>query len=225
MRPEKKNTSASDLPIYEDDSFIGLKDTPSSYIGMAGMIVKVALNEKGLLFALPEDSGDSTFLTLPDTPSDYDGSEGYYVRVNAAGDALEFVQVTPNTPSYLDLTDTPSSYVGQAGLVPYVNATEDALEFNAVPMYDDTIIQAEVDANALAITDLETDKEDSLGLGTANQVLRTNAAGDAKEWATISPGIGNDTGGTTSTISAMWAGTQAELDLITQDPTVMYVVI
>lgn len=70
-------------------SFLDLTDTPDSYAGAAGDLVRVNAGETGLEFwtlpALVE-----SFLDLDDTPNSYAGAANYAVAVNNATNALEF---------------------------------------------------------------------------------------------------------------------------------------
>ena len=86
-------------------TFLGLSDTPTTYSGQAGKVVKVKGDESGLEFGTG-GSGASTFLDLTDTPSSYTSQSLKAVRVNSGETALEFY--TPTTGSG-DVTGPASS--------------------------------------------------------------------------------------------------------------------
>lgn len=71
--------------------------------------------------------GDSTFTSLSDTPTDYLGHMFKVVRVNAAEDALEFVDLPAGLQTFLELTDTPGTYT--ADYLVSVNSTGDGLVY------------------------------------------------------------------------------------------------
>ena len=70
-------------------NFLQLTDTPGTYIGEQGKVLKVNSLEDALEFA-EESGGASIFLDLRDTPSDYVGQAGKVPAVNATEDGLVF---------------------------------------------------------------------------------------------------------------------------------------
>jgi hypothetical protein len=70
--------------------FLGLEDTPTSYVSHGDKLVKVKSDESGLEFTTLS-GGTSDFVGLTDTPTTYSGFENYYVKVNSNGTGLEFV--------------------------------------------------------------------------------------------------------------------------------------
>ena len=112
-------------------AFIGLTDSPNSYVGQSGKMVRVKETEDGVEFIAPEDvAGAQTFLGLGDTPATYLGSPGMVVVVNETMDGLAFAPAS--TADFLSLTDAPASYVGQAGKAVFVNDEEGGLIFKDV---------------------------------------------------------------------------------------------
>jgi hypothetical protein len=75
------------------------------------------------------DITGEAFTDLGDTPASYAGAANYTVRVNGAGTALEFVNVSAGSASFSGLSDTPANYTGAAKHAVKVNAAGDALEF------------------------------------------------------------------------------------------------
>ena len=102
---------------------------------------------------------NTTFISQGDTPTSYVGQTGKLAAVNAAEDALEFIDAPTSLPSggaagqvltknsatdgdagwadslksFISLLDTPSSYTGKAGKFVKVNAGATGLEFSDVP--------------------------------------------------------------------------------------------
>ena len=72
------------------ETFIGLTDTPASF-GSVGQSIRVATGGTALEFYNPTSGGATTFLGLADTPSSFTGQAGNWFKVNAAGNAIEFV--------------------------------------------------------------------------------------------------------------------------------------
>ena len=95
--------------------------------------------------------GSSTFTGLSDTPANYGSAANKTLKINSAGNAVEFVDVTT---SFTDLTDTPSSLSGQGGKAVKVNSGGTALEFAAADVVDDTTPQlgGNLDVQANEIT-------------------------------------------------------------------------
>jgi hypothetical protein len=109
---------------YEADitALLGLSDTPASYAGAAGQVLKVNIGETAMEFAA--DTGITEFTGLTDTPASYASGAGQFLRVDALETGLEFV-----LPTLLNLTDTPASYASGAGQALRVTALEDGIEF------------------------------------------------------------------------------------------------
>lgn len=68
-------------------TFAELTDTPGTYVGEAGKLVKVRADEAGLEFG---DPPESTLLALSDTPDAYAGQAGKSVVVNATETGVIF---------------------------------------------------------------------------------------------------------------------------------------
>ena len=66
--------------------FTQLADTPDSYAGQAGKVIKVKNTEDGLEFG----NAAEKFTDLSDTPSDYTGQAGKIVKVKSTEDGVEF---------------------------------------------------------------------------------------------------------------------------------------
>jgi hypothetical protein len=130
----------------------------------------VFLADDGTYKGVP--GGISSFTGLSDTPADYTGSAGMAVFVNAGEDALEFASIGGGGDMLKSVYDTDDS-----GIVDNAELLT-GLAPAALPI--STATQTALDA-----------KEDDLGLGTAGQVLTTNAAADGTEWTTISTGSGD----------------------------------
>jgi hypothetical protein len=150
----------TDPPTVALGLFTDLSDTPPSYAGFGGKVVKVDVAEAGLTFG---DPPASTFLDLTDTPGAYTPDK--LLKVNAGGTAIEFGD--PPAGTFIDHPDTPASYVGSAGYRVKVNGTPDALTFVA-----DTFLNL----------------SDTPGVYAANQWVKVNAGGTALEFVS-SPAI------------------------------------
>ena len=82
-------------------------------------------------------SGATTFESLTDTPTDLSGHANQYVRVNAAGNALEFVNVAGTAAdTFVGLTDTPVNFAGASNDFVKVNNAGNALEFTDAQIID-----------------------------------------------------------------------------------------
>lgn len=118
--------------VSSSGTFLGLSDSPDSYIGQAGKSVVVNATEDGLEFTTVSGGvGDIAFTDLTDAPSTYSGQAGKSVVVNNTENGLEFTTISGGTgaSAFTDLTDVPTTYSGQAGNMLVVKATEDGLEF------------------------------------------------------------------------------------------------
>lgn len=120
---KKQTRAALDEHIsgLQYSNFIGLNDTPNTYVGNQGKVPQVNSSQDGLDFVSSDLA--PAFITLPDTPAAY-GSPGYFLKVNATANGVEFT-----TASFSQLTDTPASFGGQAGKKVKVNIGETALEY------------------------------------------------------------------------------------------------
>jgi len=76
--------------VTVERSFVGLADTPNTYLGQQGRSVRVNPGETGLEFFTPTVP-PTAFTNLTDTPSSYVGQAGMVATVNATEDGLEFV--------------------------------------------------------------------------------------------------------------------------------------
>lgn len=140
-------------------AFTGLTDTPNSYAGQGGKLVRVKTDMSGIEFVAPADTGANSFTDLEDAPSGYVGFAGKLVAVNADSTGLEFVDRP--AAAFTELTDAPQTFTGQGGKAVFVNQDEDGLEFRSV-------------AEAIgAGIDVEDD-----GVEIKTNVTRLNFAGD-----------------------------------------------
>lgn len=89
------------------DSFIKLKDVPSSLVGHNGMVPVVDEENHRLVFqTLPETV--SSFLELSDTPNSFDDSEGKFLTVNSSTGQIEFTTlVLPDQAARITFSPTP----------------------------------------------------------------------------------------------------------------------
>ena len=94
--------------------------------------------------------GSSTFTGLSDTPANYGSAANKTLKINSAGDAVEFVDVTT---SFSGLTDTPS-LSGQAGKTVKINSNEDGV------IYETINTDLVVDTTPQLGGDLETNSQD-----------------------------------------------------------------
>ena len=104
------------------NTFLELTDTPGSYDGHAGDLIKVSLTEDGLEFS--STSVASAFKDLTDTPASYTGNKGKVPVVNSAEEGLAFYNMdasryaTSDTGSdayTVTLTPVPGAYF--AGMI------------------------------------------------------------------------------------------------------------
>lgn len=77
------------------EDFLDLTDTPDTYVGAGGYVVKVNALATGLEF-VAGGAGVSSFVDLDDVPASYSGYGGYFVRVTDEEDGLEFAEVEDN---------------------------------------------------------------------------------------------------------------------------------
>ncbi len=70
-------------------TFVGLTDTPASYVGSGGKTVAVKADASGLEF-VTGGAGASSFVDLDDVPASYAGQGGKAVTVKADASGLEF---------------------------------------------------------------------------------------------------------------------------------------
>jgi hypothetical protein len=110
-----------------------LEDAPGTYVGQAGKVPVVNVEENALEF-IPITAAQ-TFIGLSDTPVAYPGSALKIARVNTAEDAIEFVD-----HAFTDNSDTPNSYSGQGLKVVRVNVAENALEFSDPSGISNTVV-------------------------------------------------------------------------------------
>ncbi|KKN52731.1 hypothetical protein LCGC14_0609680 [marine sediment metagenome] len=105
------------------DSFLGLNDTPDSYVGESGKAPLVLSTEDGLDFEdIITPSGLAVELAIKsDVGHDHD--DDYYTQVQISG------FLDDKAENFLELDDTPSDYTGDASLVLVVNPEEDGIEF------------------------------------------------------------------------------------------------
>ena len=126
--------SANTATEFAQVRFTDLNETPSSIAGDGSD------NDGQKFYGIAQGASTLTaeyakFTGLNDVPHSYAGSALYLVRVNAAADALEFIDLSsiiPNLTGFLELTDTPSSYLGQAGKYLVVDSAETGVEFTSV---------------------------------------------------------------------------------------------
>ena len=108
----ERNSSGNEITFTAQndntDTFTGLTDTPNNYTSQGGKVVRVKSDASGLEFVASSSVGENTdtFIGLTDTPSSFTASK--FVRVNAAGNALEFVN-SPDTTYDLEVIDHGSS--------------------------------------------------------------------------------------------------------------------
>jgi hypothetical protein len=84
--PERRNA----FEIYTDGKVVAPELT-SALINDSNTPTRVLITKEYADSNYGGGSGSSTFVGLNDTPADYTNAAGYTVKVNAAGDALEFV--------------------------------------------------------------------------------------------------------------------------------------
>ena len=176
------------------ETFVELTDTPSTYAGSAGYIVRVKGDEEGLEFVEVTDVVDTsgtptllaTFLDLTDTPASYSGADNQLVRVSVS-------TLTFYAPTFLDLVDTSVSY-GPPGSFLRVDTSASALTFVSRVLsftgLDDTpstygasdegkIVKVKTDLTGLEfglLTFLSLEDTPASYAGQANRVLRVDAS-------------------------------------------------
>lgn len=110
-------------------TFLGLTDTPGSYVGEGSKLVAVNVAENALEF-ISASSGTTTFLDLTDTPASYSGQAGQFVRVKGTEDGLEFAAGGGGgVDEFLELIDTPGTYTAFDKYIPEVDETGGQLVF------------------------------------------------------------------------------------------------
>lgn len=101
--------------------FLQLTDTPSSYSGQAGKMVRVNGAANGLEFA---DPPVAAFLGLSDTPNSYANQKGKTVKVNVAENGLEFGNAT-DASNYVSFPVAIAAPIGN-GWALYKDATQNS---------------------------------------------------------------------------------------------------
>lgn len=133
------------MPQLLDIRFTELADTPKSYAGSEGDIVRVNATADGLEFVAPEDLDlVDAFTDLDDTPANYTGAAFKIVTVTSTEDGLEFVDAAAlvggsggnlaSPTAFTDLTDTPANYTGADNKFVRVNGS--ALAFEDIAFLD-----------------------------------------------------------------------------------------
>jgi hypothetical protein len=117
------NFSAGTKDVYlsahaSTANFTGLGDTPNSFAGAGGSLVRVKGDASGLEF------GDAAFTELSDAPNSFAGAGGSLVRVKGDASGLEF-----GDAAFTELSDAPNSFAGAGGALVRVNDAASALEF------------------------------------------------------------------------------------------------
>lgn len=107
-------------------TFIELIDTPVSYTGDGGKVVKVAGTEDGLEFAT-ESGGTTNYTGLIDTPANFTGSAYKVPQVNAGETALEFAQFARSATYFIAASDAPSHVKTQADYL-VIGTAEDEIQ-------------------------------------------------------------------------------------------------
>lgn len=127
-------------------TFLSLTDTPFTYSGQAGKLVRVNSTNTGLEFYKLK------FTDLDGVPGPFTGQNGKYVRVNTSGSALEYV--TPNI-THIDWTSAISinaqgtritniaspSAAQDAATKGYVDTTAAAIIGSALPTSDGIVVK------------------------------------------------------------------------------------
>ena len=108
------------------NTFTGLNQTPSTFVGSGGKYLRVNAGETALEFVVaPSGGGSSTFLGLTDTPSAYSGQGGKAVAVKADISGLEFVTI-PRLLTQLSDVNIPT-LAGQSGKHLVVNGSNQVI--------------------------------------------------------------------------------------------------
>ena len=115
----------------------------------------------------------NTFVNLDDTPAVYGSNDLEILRVNAAGDAVEFVS-TASLMSFTDLSDTSASLAGLANRYVAIGTSEEDLAYVTMSFLD--------------LSDTSASYTDKKGL-----YVTVNKAGTALEFETGSSGGGATT--------------------------------
>ncbi len=127
-------TDAEKTKLGNLGSLNALSDVNTS--GVAdGKILKYQASSSSFIIADDGGSGSggaTAFTGLSDTPANFGSAAGKTVKVNAAGNALEFVTVTTPAGNFVGLTDTPANFTGAANKTVKVNSAGNALEFVTV---------------------------------------------------------------------------------------------
>jgi hypothetical protein len=123
------------VPSSVVSTFLGLTDAPSTYVGQAGMLIKVNVGETALEF-FNTASGDlsgtypNPFVSGLQGRSVYDGAPS---DLNVLAWSVSNQYWYPLTNAFTNLSDTPSDYTGYDGCVVAVNIGATALEFVEAP--------------------------------------------------------------------------------------------
>jgi len=131
--------SATDSNVFTDADHTKLNNLGSlnalSDVNTAGVADGKILKYEGTSgkFVIADDGGgggggSSTFTGLSDTPANYGSAANKTLKINSAGDAVEFVDVTT---SFVGLSDTPS-LSGQAGKAVKINSNEDGVIYETI---------------------------------------------------------------------------------------------
>jgi hypothetical protein len=161
---------SNEIPDIEElnKTFLALNDTPTDYTGMGGLLLAVDMDEGRIVF---REFGDVTGLQ-----SDWDESDPA---------SLAYIKNKPLNLSDFNDDVVAGNYVGIDHLTdtnPH-NISKSTIGLDLVENIAPLDLPINNDTQLVL-----NDKEDSLGLGSAGQVLATNLAGDGKEW--IDPNAG-----------------------------------
>lgn len=103
------------------NTFLALTDAPGTFVGMAGKVPAVNIDEDALEFV---DGEANYFVSLLDGPGNFATNALKIPRVNAGETALEYF-----TQTLLALADTPATFAGASEYLARVNTAANAIEF------------------------------------------------------------------------------------------------
>lgn len=115
-------------------AFLDLTDTPDTYLGQSGTLVRVKDNQSGLEFkSLSWILGNSGYLDDLSDVQTTGKQDGYILKYHyspgSPGPTVDQWEAAVNI--FRNLADVPSTYIGQGGKAVTVKATEDGLEFTS----------------------------------------------------------------------------------------------
>jgi hypothetical protein len=175
--------------------FLQYKDRDSAIVSNNDDSVQKALLPAVLRDITPNNNDVVTSLSsegLEQLTGDVTLSEGVNIILTQIGNDIEIRAVGAASDDFVGLIDTPNSFAGFAGFALFVNNDEDAVEFVNNPTFDnltvnnDLIVNGNITANDLVVTDILLSGTISSGSGGVDIADDLNVTGNLNVGGCIS---------------------------------------